>query len=186
MSITWSGPRRWPMYSSHWNSAEEVILNPTGIGHLCRGTTGCAAGSSWLVNTCWLITRRFLRAFTTLPLQLLQTLIETVAPLDFRFRNIFCDTQRLTSILKADIQAAIQLRLNEIKAQLFSLMVEFQQKLLDEASALDLTQLQMFTHGLCDCDRDASALSHCQAKQQDELAKDSFFKGGPTLASMML
>ena len=59
-------------------------------------------------------------------------------------------------------------------------MGELQQKLLDEASALDPTQLQMFTHGLHDRDRGASALHHCQAKQQDELAKDSFFKGGPT------
>ena len=38
----------------------------------------------------------------------------------------------------------------------------------------------MFTHGLHDCDRGASALCHCQAKQQDELAEDSFFKGGLT------
>ena len=37
----------------------------------------------------------------------------------------------------------------------------------------------MFTCGLCDCDRGTSALCHCQAKQQDELAEDSF-KGGPT------
>ena len=59
-------------------------------------------------------------------------------------------------------------------------MGEFQQKLLDEASALDLTQLQMFTRGLHDHDRGASALHHCQAKEQDELAEDSFFKGGPT------
>ena len=36
---------------------------------------------------------------------------------------------------------AIQLGLNEIEAQLFSLMGEFQQKLLDEASVLDPTQL---------------------------------------------
>ena len=57
--------------------------------------------------------------------------------LGFCFRNIFCNTQRLTSILKADIHTAIQLGLNEIEAQLFSLMGEFQQKLLDEASALD-------------------------------------------------
>ena len=63
--------------------------------------------------------------------------------LNFCFRNIFCDIQRLTSILKANIQAAIQLQLNEIEAQLFSLMGEFQQKLLDEASTLDPAQLQM-------------------------------------------
>ena len=100
--------------------------------------------------------------------------------LDFCFRNIFCDTQRLTSILKADMRAAIQLGLNEIKAQLFSLMGEFWQKLLDEASALDLAQLQMFMCRLCDRDRGTSALHCCQAKQQDELAEDSFFKGGPT------
>ena len=86
--------------------------------------------------------------------------------LDFCFRNIFCYTQRLTSILKADIWAAIQLGLNEIEAQLVSLMGEFQQKLLDEASTLDPTQLQMFTHGLCDCDRGASALCRCQAKSK--------------------
>ena len=59
-------------------------------------------------------------------------------------------------------------------------MGEFQQKLLDEASALDLTQLQMFTHELRDHDRGASVFHCCQAKQQDELAQDSFFKGGPT------
>ena len=59
-------------------------------------------------------------------------------------------------------------------------MGEFKQRLLDEASALDSTQLQMFTHGLRDCDRSASVLHHCQARQQDELAEDSFFKGGPT------
>ena len=59
-------------------------------------------------------------------------------------------------------------------------MGEFQQKLLDEASALDPTQLQMFICGLCDHDRGTSALCHCQAKPEDELAKDSFFKGGPT------
>ena len=100
--------------------------------------------------------------------------------LDFYFRNIFCDTQRLTSILKADIWAAIQLGLNEIEAQLFSLMGEFQQKLLGEASTLVQTQLQMFTLGLCDHDRGASALCHCQAKQQDKLAEGTFFKGGPT------
>ena len=75
---------------------------------------------------------------------------------------------------------AIQSGLNEIKEQLFSLMGEFQQKLLDEASAFDPTQLQMFTCGLCDCDRGASVLHHCQARQQDKLAEDSFFKGGPT------
>ena len=57
---------------------------------------------------------------------------------------------------------AIQLGLNEIEAQLFSLMGEFQQKLLDEASALDPTQLQMFTCGLQDCDRGASAPHCCQ------------------------
>ena len=83
-------------------------------------------------------------------------------------------------MLKANIWAAIQLGLNEIEAQLFSLMGEFQQKLLDEASALDLTQLQMFTHGLHDHDKGTSALHCCQAKQQDKLAEDSFFKGGPT------
>ena len=82
--------------------------------------------------------------------------------------------------MKADIWAAIQLGLNEIEAQLFSIMEEFQQKLLDEASTLDPTQLQMFTCGLCDCDRGTSALHRCQAKQQDELAEDSFFRGGPT------
>ena len=81
--------------------------------------------------------------------------------------------------MKADIWAAIQLGLNEIEAQLFSLMGEFQQKLLDEASTLDPTQLKMFTHGLSDCDRGTSALCHCQAKQQDKLAEDSF-KGSPT------
>ena len=70
--------------------------------------------------------------------------------LDFCFRNIFTNTQRLTNILKAVIQMAIQSELNEIEAQLFSLMGEFQQKLLDEASALDPTQLQMFTCGLHD------------------------------------
>ena len=91
--------------------------------------------------------------------------------LDFCFRNIFNDTQRFTNILKADIKMAIQSGLNEIKEQLFSLMGEFQQKLLDEASALDLTQLQMFTCGLCDHDRGASVLCHCQARP--------FFKGGP-------
>ena len=100
--------------------------------------------------------------------------------LDFCFRNIFNDTQRLSSILKADIQMAIQLGLNEIKGQLFSLMGEFQQKLLDEASTLDPTQLQMFTHGLHDHDRGASVLCHCQARQQDEPAEDSFSRGGPT------
>ena len=99
---------------------------------------------------------------------------------DFCFRNIFNDTQRLTNILKADIWIAIQSGLNGIEAQLFSLMGEFQQKLLDEASALDPTQLQMFTHGLRDHDRGASVLHCCQARQQDEPAEDSFFKGGPT------
>ena len=96
------------------------------------------------------------------------------------FRNIFNDTQRLTSILKADIQMAIQSGLNEIEEQLFSLMGEFQQKLLDEASALDSTQLQMFAHGLQDCDRGASVLCHCPARQQDKPAEDSFFRRGPT------
>ena len=99
---------------------------------------------------------------------------------DFCFRNIFTDTQRLTNILEADIQMAIQLGLNEIEAQLFSLMGEFQQKHLDEASALDQTQLQMFTHGLRDCDRGASVLRCCQARQQVKPAEDSFFRGGPT------
>ena len=74
---------------------------------------------------------------------------------------------------------AIQLGLNEIEAQLFSLMGEYQQKLLDEASALDPTQLQMFTHGLRDHDRGARVLCHCQARQQDEPAEDSFLRGGP-------
>ena len=59
-------------------------------------------------------------------------------------------------------------------------MGEFQQKLLDEAIALDLTQLQMSTRGLHDHNRGASALCYCQAKQQDDLAEDFFFKGGPT------
>ena len=59
-------------------------------------------------------------------------------------------------------------------------MGEFQQKLLDEASTLDPTQLQMFTHGLCDHDRGISALHCCQAKQQDKLAEGSFFKDSPT------
>ena len=59
-------------------------------------------------------------------------------------------------------------------------MGEFWQKLLDEAGVLDLTQMQMFTHGLYNHDRGASALHHCQTKQQDELAEDFFFKGGPT------
>ena len=40
--------------------------------------------------------------------------------LDFCFRNIFTDTQRLTNILKANIQMAMQSGLNEIEAQLFS------------------------------------------------------------------
>ena len=104
--------------------------------------------------------------------------------LDFCFRNIFSDTQTLTNILREDIWMAIQLGLNEIEGQLFSLMGEFQQKLLDEASALDLTQLQLFTHGLYDCDRGASALHHCQARQQDEPADDSFFKGSPLSSSI--
>ena len=75
---------------------------------------------------------------------------------------------------------AIQSGLNEMNEQLFSMMGEFQQKLLDEASALDPTQLQMFTHGLRDQDKGASVLCHCQARQQDEPAEDSFFRGGPT------
>ena len=100
--------------------------------------------------------------------------------LDFCFRNIFNDTQRLTSIFKADIQMAIQSGLNEIEEQLFSLMGEFQQKLLDEASALDPTQLQMFTCGLHDHERGASVFCCCQARQQDEPGEDSFFRGGPT------
>ena len=100
--------------------------------------------------------------------------------LDFCFRNIFTDTKRLTNILKAYIQMAIQLGLNEIEAQLFSLMGEFQQKLLDEASVLDPTQLQMFTHRLRDHDRGARVLRHCQTRQQVEPAEDSFFRGGPT------
>ena len=79
--------------------------------------------------------------------------------------------------MKADIQFAMQTGLNEIKAQLLSLMGEFQQKLLDEASALNPSQLQMFTHGLCDCNRGASNLCHCQVRQLDEPAKDSFFRG---------
>ena len=83
----------------------------------------------------------------------------------------------MTSILKADIWMAIQSGLNEIEEQLFSLMGEFQQKLLDEASALDPTQLQMFIHGLRDCHRGASVLCCCQARQQDEPAED--FRGGP-------
>ena len=102
------------------------------------------------------------------------------SPLDFCFRNIFNNTQRLTNILKADIQMAIQLGLNEIKEQVFSLIGEFLQKLLDEASALDSTQLLMFTHGLHDRDRGANVLHHCQARQQDKPAEDSFFRGGPT------
>ena len=75
---------------------------------------------------------------------------------------------------------ATQLGLNEMEEQLFSSMGEFQQKLLDEASALDPAQLQMFTHGLHDRNRGASVLHYCQARQQDEPAEDSFFRGGPT------
>ena len=82
--------------------------------------------------------------------------------------------------MKADIWFTVQTGLNEIEAQLLSLMGEFQQKLLDEASALDLSQLQMFTHGLCDCDRGASNLCCCQVRQLDEPAEDSFFRGGLT------
>ena len=82
--------------------------------------------------------------------------------------------------MKANIWMAIQLGLNEIEAQLFSLMGEFKQKLLDEASALDPTQLQMFTHGLCDRDRGASVICPCQTRLQFEPAEDSFFRGGPT------
>ena len=100
--------------------------------------------------------------------------------LDFCFRNIFDDAQKLTNILKADIQFTMQTGLNEIKTQLLSLMGEFQQKLLDEATALDPSQLQMFTCGLCDCNRGASSLRHCQVRQLDEPAKDSFFRGGLT------
>ena len=100
--------------------------------------------------------------------------------LDFCFRNIFDDAQKLTNILKADIWFAVQTGLNEIKAQLLSLMGEFQQKLLDEASALDLSQLQMFTHGLRNHDRGASSLCCCQVRQLDEPAEDSFFRGGLT------
>ena len=37
----------------------------------------------------------------------------------------------------------------------------------------------MFTCELHDCDRGAS-IHHCQARQQDEPAEDSFFRGGPT------
>ena len=74
---------------------------------------------------------------------------------------------------------AIQSELNEMEAQLFSLMEEFQQKLLGEASALDPMQLQMFTCGLRDHDRGAHVLHCCQARQQDEPAEDSFFRGGP-------
>ena len=59
-------------------------------------------------------------------------------------------------------------------------MGEFQQKLLDKASALDPTQLQMFTRWLHDCDRGSSVLCHCQARQQVKPAEDSFFRGGPT------
>ena len=74
----------------------------------------------------------------------------------------------------------MQTGLNKIEAQLLSLMGEFQQKLLDEASALDLSQLQMFTHGLRDHDRGASNLHRCQVRQMDEPVKDSFFRGGLT------
>ena len=59
-------------------------------------------------------------------------------------------------------------------------MGEFQQKLLDEASALDPAQLQMFTHELHDHDKGASVLHCCQARQQDEPVEGSFFRGGPT------
>ena len=65
------------------------------------------------------------------------------SPLDFCFRNIFDDAQKLTNILKADIRFAVQTGLNEIEEKLLSLMGEFQQKLLDETSALDASQLQM-------------------------------------------
>ena len=61
------------------------------------------------------------------------------------FQEYFLQHPKVNSIPKADIWAAIQLGLNEIEAQLFSLMGEFQQKLPDEASTLDPTQLQMFT-----------------------------------------
>ena len=73
----------------------------------------------------------------------------------------------------------MQTGLNEIEAQLLSLMGEFQQKLLDEASALDPSQLQMFTHGIRDCDRGASNLCCCQVRL-DKPAEDSFFRGGLT------
>ena len=100
--------------------------------------------------------------------------------LDFCFQNIFTDAQKLTNILKTDIWFAVQTGLNEIEAQLLSLMGEFQQKLLDEARALDPSQLQMFTHGLHDHDRCASSLHRCQVRQLDEPAKDLFFRGGLT------
>ena len=74
----------------------------------------------------------------------------------------------------------MQTGLNEIEAQLLSLVGEFQQKLLDEASVLDLSQLQMFTCGLRDHDRSTSNLCHCQVRQLDEPAEDSFFRGGLT------
>ena len=74
----------------------------------------------------------------------------------------------------------MQTGLNEINAQLLSLMGEFQQKLLDEASALDPSQLQIFTHGLHDHNRGASNLCCCQVRQLDKSAKDSFFRCGPT------
>ena len=48
--MTWSGPGRWPMYSSHRNSTRQMILYPTDIGHLCHGTMECVAGSSLLVT----------------------------------------------------------------------------------------------------------------------------------------
>ena len=72
----------------------------------------------------------------------------------------------------------MQTGLNEIGAQLLSLMGDFQQKLQDEANALDPSQLQMFTCGLCDCNRGASNLCCCQVRQLDEPAEDSFFRGG--------
>ena len=100
--------------------------------------------------------------------------------LDFCFRNIFDDAQKLTNILKADIRFVVQTGLNEIEVQLLTLMGEFQQKLLNEASALDPSQLQMFTHGLCDHDRGASNLRFFQVRQLVEPAKDSFFRGGLT------
>ena len=90
------------------------------------------------------------------------------------------DAQKLTNILKADIQFTVQTGLSEIETQLLSLTGEFQQKLLDEASALDPSELQMFTYGLHDHDRGASNLCHCQVRQLGEPAKDSFFRGGLT------